>query len=795
MWKAKGVALLCLLALGCFIVAGAMSMSEAVSYDQYFASAYEQDFDSLEMDMPFLYRAFAEDGLHGAETPGWDSEEEGRARAEMLLYCVLYERVQAPDLQLAAQVRSEALQAVLLKRVMPEPLYPEEIYLPLEDLDPAMLENCLETVAAAGELEVLQSAIWGCEIDLALAGDLCGYARLFSELEAIPLYDDDLCALLYELYLAAPDSRLGKAAYHLEFTIESLRLRDDIFSCVCEMGDGLEGMFSGSMELIWQALLESWETDGVSFEGIPARGSEAAEWLAGSKPAAMRWDLQQLCQIEDFAKQKVAEGADNLFLWEDVPEARRFCQKVDFLSQVRHFGLRLLSLDADAMARDAAVRENLFCFPEAAFAAFTEDLSAFLEDFAAVGEQKALSRHNDFLAHTFEQDAEWEGICPEPVELPEVSVPEARERMRNTAARWLRVTLRLSQEFACLTVGGSLALHVETTPEGVPVTWESSDETVAMVDADGFVTACGSGSAEVSAVCGNGISESCEITVFADNSDDLNGDGRIDGADLQILLEQQAEKAAQMGAEPEAVSAERLAALAQLLYGDGSAAGAAGAGASLGKAETGKDGTISIPVFAAQDSEASAVVAAVEYDAERLALGEIQTPEKPGGTVCVRQGEGKVGFAWYETGTGMADQPLTLCFKAADKELSGLTEVTLKGSAAGGAEERAFESQITVSVGEPAFRAQIDRVEFRNGQLSCRVLSTEELQGTVSQLLTVFSKNGFVTGYWPGTAVLSQNNLFTITGEVPEYDCIQLFLVTAEQWEPISEMVEVAGQQ
>ena len=86
-------------------------------------------------------------------------------------------------------------------------------------------------------------------------------------------------------------------------------------------------------------------------------------------------------------------------------------------------------------------------------------------------------------------------------------------------------------------------------------------------------------------------------------------------------------------------------------------------------------------------------------------------------------------------------------------------------------------------------------MEFRNGQLSCRVLSTEELQGTVSQLLTVFSKNGFVTGYWPGTAVLSQNNLFTITGEVPEYDCIQLFLVTAEQWEPISEMVEVAGQQ
>ena len=253
----------------------------------------------------------------------------------------------------------------------------------------------------------------------------------------------------------------------------------------------------------------------------------------------MRWDLQQLCQIEDFAKRKVAEGADNLFLREDVPEARRFCQKVDFLSQVRHFGLRLLSLDADAMARDAAIRENLFCFPEAAFAAFTEDLAAFLEDFAAVGEQKALSRHNDFLAHTFEQDAEWEGICPEPVELPEVSVPEAQERMRNTAARWLRVTLRLSQEFACLTVGGSLALHVETTPEGVPVTWESSDETVATVNADGngtaTITASAEGFARITASC-QGITASAIVDVVHDknNSDndkllDLSGDIRVAG--------------------------------------------------------------------------------------------------------------------------------------------------------------------------------------------------------------------------------------------------------------------------
>lgn len=791
MRKVRSAALICLLALGCCIAAGALAEDGTVSYDQYLASVYVQDFDDFEIDMPFLYRSLAENRNAGAGQPDWETEwdKAACARAEMLLYCILYERIGTPAFQTAAQVRAEVLQAALLGKVTPELLGPEELSLPFEEFDPAFLEACLEAVAGSEELEVLLSAIWGCEIDLGLAGDLYGYVRLLSYLEALPLYDDGLCALLYDIYEVSPDSCLGQAAYNLEFTIESLRLEDGIFQRTCAQGDCLEDVFSGSMELVWQALLESWEEDGIGFDGLPAQGSEAIEWLAAANADEMRRDLQILCGIEDIIKQKVIEDAGAYDSQADHAAARCFCLKVDFLMQVRQFGMRLLSLDAEAMERDAALRESMFCFPDERFDAFSEDLAAFCEDFTAAAVQETLSNYNRFLACCAEG---WDGMGEgflEPAELPGIPVGQVRGRMRQTAARWSWAVLEISRSRAFLTVGGSFSLHVDTVPEGLPVTWGSSDETVASVDADGCVTARASGSAEVSAVCGNGLSAVCQITVLGDAAGDVNGDKRLDETDLQILLGQSAEEAAQAETGPEGVSAADLAALARLLYGESQPG--SGTTVSLGDAVEEEEGIFAVPVLSERGETVSAVVAAVQYDTEKLALEGFRVEEAASGTACVRQGSGRVVFAWYRAGAGLPGQPLTLRFRAKDREFSGLAEVALFCSAAGSDGEAVFDGKVTVPVGFFSGQVQIDRVEFENGWLSCRVLSTGGLAGTGSQLLAVFSKDGIVTGHWTGKAVLSQSNTFLITGEAPEYDCLQLFLVAADEWTPISETVTV----
>lgn len=52
------------------------------------------------------------------------------------------------------------------------------------------------------------------------------------------------------------------------------------------------------------------------------------------------------------------------------------------------------------------------------------------------------------------------------------------------------------------TVGAHLTLTVTTTPEGVPVTWASDDESIATVDASGTVTAVAAGETMVRATAG-----------------------------------------------------------------------------------------------------------------------------------------------------------------------------------------------------------------------------------------------------------------------------------------------------
>ena len=77
----------------------------------------------------------------------------------------------------------------------------------------------------------------------------------------------------------------------------------------------------------------------------------------------------------------------------------------------------------------------------------------------------------------------------------------------------------LSRSALTLAVGSSAALTVHALPEGAPapaVTWSSSDEGVAAVDAGGLVTAVGAGQATVTArTLTGGFAASCTVTVTA----------------------------------------------------------------------------------------------------------------------------------------------------------------------------------------------------------------------------------------------------------------------------------------
>ena len=82
----------------------------------------------------------------------------------------------------------------------------------------------------------------------------------------------------------------------------------------------------------------------------------------------------------------------------------------------------------------------------------------------------------------------------------------------------LVTSISLDRNTATLNAGESLALSVTVLPDDATdksVTWTSSNDGVATVDADGVVTAVGTGVAEVTATAndGSGLSASCSVTV------------------------------------------------------------------------------------------------------------------------------------------------------------------------------------------------------------------------------------------------------------------------------------------
>ena len=91
---------------------------------------------------------------------------------------------------------------------------------------------------------------------------------------------------------------------------------------------------------------------------------------------------------------------------------------------------------------------------------------------------------------------ERDGKCDLTDFFAKVRTPESIAELVNVTA--LNVTPTTLRD----TVGAHLALTVTTTPEGVPVTWASDDESIATVDASGTVTAVAAGETMVRATAG-----------------------------------------------------------------------------------------------------------------------------------------------------------------------------------------------------------------------------------------------------------------------------------------------------
>jgi len=98
------------------------------------------------------------------------------------------------------------------------------------------------------------------------------------------------------------------------------------------------------------------------------------------------------------------------------------------------------------------------------------------------------------------------------------------------------ITLRPAE--AVLQVGNTQEITAFVLPIGSAVTWASSNESVATVDANGVVTAVGIGAATITATTAEGEEATSEVLVISDNPNigDVNGDGVVDFLDLLVLI-------------------------------------------------------------------------------------------------------------------------------------------------------------------------------------------------------------------------------------------------------------------
>ena len=103
----------------------------------------------------------------------------------------------------------------------------------------------------------------------------------------------------------------------------------------------------------------------------------------------------------------------------------------------------------------------------------------------------------------------------------------------------LATSIELNETSAFMYKGQTLQLEATVLPENVTngdVTWSTSDETIATVDENGLVTAVKGGDAVITATTADGsnLTATCNIRVY--KRGDVNNDGEVNGADLNILI-------------------------------------------------------------------------------------------------------------------------------------------------------------------------------------------------------------------------------------------------------------------
>ena len=103
----------------------------------------------------------------------------------------------------------------------------------------------------------------------------------------------------------------------------------------------------------------------------------------------------------------------------------------------------------------------------------------------------------------------------------------------------LATSIELNETNAFMYKGQTLQLEATVLPENVTngdVTWSTSDETIATVDENGLVTAVKGGDAVITATTADGsnLTATCNIRVY--KRGDVNNDGEVNGADLNILI-------------------------------------------------------------------------------------------------------------------------------------------------------------------------------------------------------------------------------------------------------------------
>ena len=96
----------------------------------------------------------------------------------------------------------------------------------------------------------------------------------------------------------------------------------------------------------------------------------------------------------------------------------------------------------------------------------------------------------------------------------------------------LATGITLSQTSLSMNSGTTAQLSATLTPEEAigSITWTSSDESIAIVDANGLVTAVDRGACTIIAttVDGSGVTATCEVIVYRDESGSINGRDYVD---------------------------------------------------------------------------------------------------------------------------------------------------------------------------------------------------------------------------------------------------------------------------